>query len=137
VVFAAAAIAVASLAGLRCGCGERLVGFPVDCTVDTDCATGQVCFDAVCRKKCPCPVGDSCVDTVCFVKDCEKLTCSAGLVCLGSTCGDPHCRGQNCAPLLCDPARHDCVECLVDTDCGANQKCDSGAGTCFSCPPAG
>src|SRR5436309_6867813 len=90
----AALFVVGSAAGLRCGCGSQLVAFPIECTVDSDCAGGQVCFDGICRKTCPCPAFDTCIDGLCFPAACGSDKCPPGLACYGNTCGDPPCQGK-------------------------------------------
>ena len=111
----------------------------VDCTVDTDCTTGQKCVAQTCRIGCSSdnactPSGQLCNTTAGYCVQCNSvLKCTtAGLVC------DPT---GLCSPPVCNSGDKSCVNngvasCLADGSgfgtplpCPANSTCKAAAGT--------
>ena len=125
------------------------------CTVDADCAAGQLCeaYQCVVCPSDPCPDSWNTVDrngcAVCVPKNqCkEDLDCGADQKCLpGASClsgckSDPACCfGNQCVPTICEPPKEaDCVVvgCAAGSACKATSpavecSCDAKLGT-WSC----
>ena len=100
--------------------------------------------------KCACTTASDCKDPAfpkCDGSKCVECTtgpdtCSAGRYCLPTHQCAPGCKSnEECATLsptapFCNIARHQCVNCNVDTDCKNAQKC-SPAGACVDACPGG
>lgn len=124
------------------GCGECVPPLAT-CTVDADCATGDVCVSFVH----PCSCGGE--STECRTR-CTPTSCAAGETCNATTgeCGPTSCEaGYTCPPhTVCDPRPaadpHGCNRdsCTLDSDCDCgggcvDGYCYAGLGECVSPPP--
>jgi cysteine-rich repeat protein len=92
---------------------------PPDCIVDADCGPNEVCNNTLCEPESPiactfdfeCQDGNLCIEEVCTP---NPLNCQDNMDCMN---------GQECVDNLCqDPM----PECLVDTECEANEVCSAG-----------
>jgi hypothetical protein len=106
--------------GLFCNGAETCVGD--ECVPGDDpCEEGQECDEANDACLTPCTTDDDCDDgDPCTVDAC--VTADPGTE--GGTClyTDVECDEG----LVCDPDTGDCVECLVDEDCGEGEVCTDG-----------
>jgi len=114
--------------GTPLGCGICLSD-PGDCSVDTDCSTGNVCDPMQC----------SCVGAMACTPG-----CGMGAPCpIGSSCSQdahPRCLATSCSPQTPCPANFDCSgakcvrrDCVDDADCEAFcvlGQCFEGLGEC-------
>jgi hypothetical protein len=141
-----------TLAGHPCPCGPGFVCDPAAhvCVDPSELAVDSGFVSLIDAAPAPC-LGDSCacttaadckdptytkcVDSKCVECTSGPDTCGAGRYCLPSHLCAPGCKSDNeCGALspsapFCNLARHQCVNCSVDTDCKNAQKC-SPAGAC-------
>ena len=84
----------------------------VECNVDGDCASGEVCVDNVCVPDVECNVDADCAaGEICVVNVCAPdVECSIDQDCAA---------GESCIANECVPG----VECNVDADCDAGEVC--------------
>ena len=123
------------------------------CTVDADCAAGEICSDGVCRTDdscqttADCPAGMVCnrVTQTCIDGDCTAdADCGPGYNCVEHRC-QSLCRDVECPTgQACQSETGECaaMTCTVDgTDCAGAATCPEGlfcdplAGGCTECPP--
>jgi MYXO-CTERM domain-containing protein len=114
-------------------------GCPTSCTLDSECATGNLCLKGVCRTPLPngsactapaeCASG-SCPDGFCCDKPCDGA-CDVCAKSLGAT-ADGTCTNVAgpgspiCAPYLCKATGPACpTTCALDTDCTSGNYCDA------------
>jgi hypothetical protein len=114
---------------LFAGC-LRLVDFQAKCSDESDCASGQRCFESRCQG--PCVQDDDCGDPTLRCRDsrCETFctadaACGAGKICDDSRCVEG-CRhtsecqpSQGCVDLKCQTAQR----CQQNSDCTYPQLC--------------
>ncbi|MDP7038508.1 MAG: hypothetical protein QGI45_05075 [Myxococcota bacterium] len=113
------------------GCGRPQVGTNA-CSKNSHCTDGKLCI----AERCVNPPNDDLTPTG-FCQD--DATCQAGESCIGGTCQPtPEFKCENdldCdAGTYCQPSSGDCVTCLNDGQCGADQVCNS-SNTCEAVPP--
>jgi hypothetical protein len=119
-----------------------------DCVVDEDCDDGLFCNGAEWCQGGQCRSGttNDCDDGVaCTVDSCNESTdscdnmpndtvCGDGLYCNGTeTCGPAGCESgtpPSCPGGHCSEPLDQCVECLQDADCAANETCNIATGIC-------
>lgn len=133
-----AAAADCGYAGARCKCGNGR-----QCTLDTDCPSGEACVEDA-GPQVGLPVGtDVCMPTIC-----KTDPAAGGCGTVDDPCGRcqcvPNCASKTCATAdksdgcggrcnaLCDPAETGCV---FDSDCAAGNICPSGK--CVPADPCG
>jgi len=94
---------------------------PCQCSIDTDCAVGEICSDCACVAlavtKCSsdadCAPGEICSENNCIPS--PLFSCTSDADCIaGETCSDNVCISLPVA------------ECVTDADCAADQSCSDG-----------
>jgi hypothetical protein len=107
----------------------------VQCGDDNDCEPNQLCevTSHVCVSSCMnnqvCPANEQCVQPRGLCVACQH----------NEDCANE--KGPTSAPLICNTAIGQCVECTSDLGCPADQSCDQTTDRCvdcltnFDCPP--
>ena len=116
---------------LMVGCGRPQAGTNA-CSKNSHCTDGKLCI----AERCVNPPNDDLTPTG-FCQNDEE--CQAGESCIGGTCQtspDTSCANDlDCdAGTYCQAGSGDCVSCLNDGHCGAEQVCNSN-NSCEAAPP--
>lgn len=101
-----------------------------ECDLDTDCNAGARCISSKCSP--PCVSQHDCGDSSIYDSGyCRKVLCTSSAQCdtwgwrpiLGSLdCKYDPCPNSDLVPGVCG-LEHQCVECIIDDDCGENAYC--------------
>jgi hypothetical protein len=146
-----------------CNSNNQCVQCLIDsnCPTGFSCDASQNCYCPFlsrllnnCEDKC---AGKNCVsDDACIIGNCNQsdgacvydtITCPAGKICSNGICVkgcSSDCTGKTCGSdcgVSCGSCGADnpicsnnkCVQCLTDSNCGAEETCDVATGTCV-CP---
>jgi hypothetical protein len=115
---------------------------PSRCTVDAECPVDTFCKlpEGACEPRCTsdrsCPDGSYCDGEFCRLRCTSSADCAAADVCVDGRCVADACGEVSCPPAtpFVEPASCECVGCLTDSDCRADdQRRCSDAGECLYC----